>query len=188
MARAIAENKTHYLQTTGVPRLRELFAEKLRDKNGIPIDDAERSARHQRRHSRPVPVCHALLEPGDEVIVPDPEWPPTVGNVLAARRRAGAVSAARGARLALDLDELEPAITPKTRVALLNSPNNPTGGVLTRDDIERLAAIARERDLWVISDEAYEDVVFEASTSASRRCRGCTSAPSRSTRSASRTR
>src|SRR5439155_22436920 len=52
-------------------------------------------------------------------------------------------------------------ITPKTRVLYINSPSNPTGGVLTRDDLSRLAAIARERDLWVISDEAYEDVVFD---------------------------
>jgi aspartate/methionine/tyrosine aminotransferase len=60
-----------------------------------------------------------------------------------------------------DLDELEAKITPKTRVLYLNSPNNPTGGLLTRADLERLAAIAIKHDLWVISDEAYEDVVFE---------------------------
>jgi aspartate/methionine/tyrosine aminotransferase len=60
-----------------------------------------------------------------------------------------------------DLDELEAAITPKTRVLYLNSPHNPTGGVLLRADLERLAAIAVEHRLWVISDEAYEDVVFD---------------------------
>jgi aspartate/methionine/tyrosine aminotransferase len=59
-----------------------------------------------------------------------------------------------------DLDEVERAITPKTRAIYVNSPNNPTGGVLTRADLERIAAIARERDLWVLSDEAYEDIVF----------------------------
>ena len=60
-----------------------------------------------------------------------------------------------------DLDELESKITPRTRVLYINSPSNPTGGVLTRADLERLAAIARERNLQVISDEAYEDVVFD---------------------------
>ena len=59
-----------------------------------------------------------------------------------------------------NIDEVEKAITPKTRVLYLNSPNNPTGGILTRADIERLAAIAKERNLWVISDEAYEDLLF----------------------------
>jgi aspartate/methionine/tyrosine aminotransferase len=56
---------------------------------------------------------------------------------------------------------LESKVTPKTRAILLNSPQNPTGGVLTQADLERIAAIAQERDLWVISDEAYEDVVFD---------------------------
>jgi aspartate aminotransferase len=60
-----------------------------------------------------------------------------------------------------DLDEVEAAITPRTRVLYLNSPSNPTGGVLTRACLERLAAIAQRHDLWVISDEAYEDVVFD---------------------------
>ena len=60
-----------------------------------------------------------------------------------------------------NIDEVERAITPKTRALYINSPNNPAGGILTRADLERLAAIARERNLWVFSDEAYEDVVFE---------------------------
>jgi aspartate aminotransferase len=60
-----------------------------------------------------------------------------------------------------DLDELASKVTPKTRVLYINSPSNPTGGVLGRADLERIAAIAREHNLWVISDEAYEDVVFD---------------------------
>src|SRR5438132_3070106 len=85
MTRAIAENKTHYLQTTGVPRLRELIAAKLRAKNGIPIDDAEHVlVTHGGIHGLYM-ICQALLEPGDEVVIPDPEWPPAAGNILAAR-------------------------------------------------------------------------------------------------------
>ena len=60
-----------------------------------------------------------------------------------------------------NIADVEKAITPKTRVLYLNSPNNPSGGVLTRQDIERLAQIARDRNLWVVSDEAYEDVVYK---------------------------
>src|SRR5262249_41037996 len=60
-----------------------------------------------------------------------------------------------------DFVDLEARISPRTRVLYVNSPNNPTGGVLTRQDLERLPALARERDLWVISDEAHEDVVFD---------------------------
>ena len=161
MARAIAENKTHYLQTTGVPRLRELIAAKLRDKNRIPVDDPEDVlVTHGGIHGLYL-ICRALLEPGDEVLIPDPEWPPAAGNILAAQGVPVGCPLHESKGWRYDLDELESKITPKTRILYLNSPHNPTCGVLTRSDIDRLAAIARERKLWVISDEAYEDVVFE---------------------------
>ena len=106
-------------------------------------------------------ICRALLEPGDEVLLPDPAWPPAAGNVLAARGVPVGCRLHEASGWRYDLDEVESKITAKTRVLYLNSPSNPTGGVLTRSDLERLAAIAREHDLWVISDEAYEDVVFD---------------------------
>jgi aspartate aminotransferase len=161
MARAIAENKTHYLQTTGVPRLRELIAAKLRDKNRIPVDDPEHVLVTNGGIHGLYMLCHALLEPGDEVLVPDPEWPPAAGNVLSARGVPVAVRLYESKGWRYDLDELAAKITPKTRVLYLNSPSNPTGGVLGRADLEAVAAIAREHGLWVISDEAYEDVVFD---------------------------
>ena len=161
MVRAIAENKTHYVLTAGLPRLRELIAAKLRDKNHIPIDDPEDVlVTNGGIHGLHV-VCQALLDAGDEVLVPDPEWPPTVGHVRLARGVPVACPLRESLGWRYDLDELESKITPKTRVLYLNSPNNPTGGLLTREDLERLAAITTKHNLWVISDEAYEDVVFE---------------------------
>lgn len=161
MSRAIAENKTHYLQTTGVPRLRELIAQKMREKNGIPVDDPEDVLVTNGGIHGVYMLCHALLEPGDEVILPDPEWPPAAGNVLTAKGVPVGCPLYESRGWRYDLDELESKITPRTKVLYINSPNNPSGGVLTRADLERIAAIARERSLWVISDEAYEDVVFE---------------------------
>ena len=161
MTRAIADNKSHYLQTNGLPRLRELIAAKLRDKNHIPVDDPEHVLVTNGGIHGVYMLCHALLEPGDEVIVPDPEWPPVVGNILTAKGVAVPCPLHESLGWRYDFDELESKITAKTRVLYLNSPNNPSGGVLTRTDLERIAAIARAHDLWVISDEAYEDVVFE---------------------------
>jgi aspartate aminotransferase len=86
MTRAIAENRTHYVQTAGLPRLRELVAAKLRDKNGIPIDDVEHVLVTNGGIHGLYIVLHALIEPGDEVLVPDPEWPATAGNILVAFR------------------------------------------------------------------------------------------------------
>jgi aspartate aminotransferase len=161
MARAIAENKTHYLQTNGVPRLRELIAAKLRDKNLISDADPEHVLVTNGGIHGLYALCQALLEPGDEVLVPDPAWPPTIGNVLAARGVPVTcpLHETRGWRF--DLDELESKITAKTRVLYVNSPHNPTGGMLARGDLERIAALAHERHLWIVSDEAYEDVVFD---------------------------
>src|SRR5581483_7357704 len=161
MTRAIAENRTHYVQTAGIPRLRELIAAKLRTKNRIPVDDDDQVlVAHGGIHALYI-LCNALLEPGDEVIVPDPEWPPTAGNVLAARAVPVAMPLRESNEWKWDLGELESKITAKTRAIYVNSPGNPTGAVWSRADLEAIAAIARERNLWVISDEAYEDVVFE---------------------------
>ncbi len=161
MTRAIAENKTHYLQTNGVPRLRELIARKMREKNGIPVEDPDDVLVTNGGIHGLYMLAHAVLEPGDEVLIPDPEWPPCAGNIMAARGVPVGVALyeARGWRY--DLDELESKITARTRVLYVNSPNNPTGGLLTRADLERIASLAREHNLLVISDEAYEDVVFD---------------------------
>jgi aspartate aminotransferase len=161
MRRAIDENRSHYVQTTGVPRLQALIAEKLRNTNGIPIGaDDEVLVTNGGIHALYI-LCHALLEPGDEVIVPDPEWPPAMGNIRLAHGVVVPCPLHEGLGWRYDLDELESKITPKTRAIYVNTPHNPTGGVLTRADIERIAAIADAHDLWIISDEAYEDVVFD---------------------------
>ena len=161
IARAIAENQTHYLQTNGVPRLRELIAAKLRDRNRIAQADPEHILVTNGAIHGLYALFQALLEPGDEVLMPDPSWPPAMGTVLAAKGIVVGCPLHESAGWRYDLGVLESKITPKTRVLYLNSPHNPTGGMLTRADLERLAAIARAHRLWVVSDEAYEDVVFE---------------------------
>ena len=161
VAKAMAENRTHYLPTVGIPPLRKAFAEKMRKKNQIPVgSDDEVMVTNGGTHAL-YAVFHALIEPGDEVIIPDPEWPPTMAMVKAAGGTAVQVPLREDLRWRWNLDDVEKAITPKTRILYLNSPNNPSGGVLTRGDLERLAQLARDRNLWVVSDEAYEDVVYE---------------------------
>jgi aspartate aminotransferase len=159
--RAIDDNRSHYVQTTGVPRLLELLAAKLRDANGIPVGAADEIMVTTGGIHALYIVCQALLEPGDEVVVPDPEWPPCAGSVTAARGVPVPCRLYERLGWRYDLSELEAAITPKTRALYINSPHNPTGGVLTRADLQHIAAICRERNLWLISDEAYEDVVYD---------------------------
>jgi len=161
MAKAITENKTHYLPTTGVPRLRQLLAEKMRSANGIPIGSDDEVVPSNGGTHGIWAIMHALFEPGDEVIVPDPEWPATMAIAIAAKATPVAVPLYEELGWRWDLDELEKAITPRTRAIYVNTPNNPSGGVMTRGDLDRIAEIAVERDLWVLSDEAYEHVIFK---------------------------
>lgn len=160
MHRAIDENRSHYLQTTGVPKLLELLADKLRRRNGIPIESPDEVMVTTGGIHGLFITCQALFEPGDEVVIPDPEWPPCAGNIKLAR--AVPVPCPLHERLGwrYDLDELAAKITPKTRAIYLNSPHNPTGGVLSRADIEAIAALAARHGLWILSDEAYEDVIY----------------------------
>jgi len=161
MRRAITENKTHYVQTVGIPRLRELIVDKLSRRNEIPVESIDDvMVTNGGIHGLYV-VFHGLLEPGDEVLCADPMWPSSRGTILSAHGVPVDCPLYESRRWRPDLDELESKVTPKTRAILLNSPQNPTGGVLTRADLERIAEIALQCDLWVISDEAYEDIVFD---------------------------
>ncbi len=130
-------------------------------RNGIPVGSPDEVMVTSGGIHGVFAACQGLLDPGDEVLVPDPEWPPSAGNIACARAVPVPypLYEARGWRP--DLDEMRRLITPKTRAIYVNSPNNPTGGVLTRGDLEAIAALAIERDLWVLSDEAYEDVLFD---------------------------
>ncbi len=161
MHRAIDDNRSHYLQTTGLPRLLDLLAGKLRTRNRIPIGAADEILVTTGGIHGLFITCQALLEPGDEVIIPDPEWPPCAGNITLARGVPVPCPLHESLGWRYDLDELEAKITPKTRAIYLNSPHNPTGGVLSRADIEAIAAMASRRGLWILSDEAYEDVIFD---------------------------
>ena len=149
------------MQTTGVPRLLELLAAKLRRVNGIPVGSPDEVLVTNGGIHALYIVCQALLEPGDEVIVPDPEWPPCVGNIAAARGGAGAVPAARVARLALRPRRArveDHAADARDLPQLAAQPDRRRAHAA---DVEAIAAIVRKHDLWVISDEAYEDVIFD---------------------------
>jgi aspartate aminotransferase len=144
-----------------VPRLQELLAAKLRAKNGIPVGSPDQVLVTNGGIHALYVLFQSMLEPGDEVIIPDPQWPPTAGVIVAAHGVPVRTPLHEDHGWRLDPGELEARVTPRTRAIYLNSPHNPTGGVLTRDDLEAVAEIARRRNLLVVSDEAYEDVVYE---------------------------
>jgi len=158
---AVDANQTHYLQTAGLPRLQELLAEKLRTKNLIPVVSPDEVMITNGGVHALYLACQALVEPGDEVLVPDPIWPQMFSALVAAHAVPVRVPLRERLGWRFDFDELASRVTSGTRGLYINSPHNPTGGMLTQSDLARVADIAAAHNLWVISDEAYEDVVFD---------------------------
>ena len=158
---AATAGKTHYIPNNGIPQLRDALAKKVHEQNhidGVTADDI--FVTNGAMHALYV-TFGALLTPGDEVIVPDPMWTEVVENI----RMAGGVPVGVELSAADDFeyrtDRIEAAITPRTRAIFLNTPHNPTGAMLPRERLAEIVEVARAKDLWIISDEAYEDVVYE---------------------------
>jgi aspartate aminotransferase len=158
--RAAREGYTHYSPSAGLPSLRALLAEKLAARNGIETTP-ERTVVTTGACGAIAFALLALLDPGDEVLVPDPGWP----NYLPLAHAAGGVpipyplDPAHG--FEPDLEALEAAVSPRTRVVVVNSPGNPTGSVLAPESVGALVDFAERHDLWLLSDECYEELLFE---------------------------
>ncbi|MEO8699422.1 MAG: pyridoxal phosphate-dependent aminotransferase [Kofleriaceae bacterium] len=157
---ALRDDETHYTQTAGLPRLRELVIDKLRNRNQIIARTEDVLISNGGIHGLYL-VWQCLLEPDDEVILPDPWWPPVQAQVMLAHGVPVGVALREELGWRWDLDEVARAITPKTRAIYLNSPHNPTGGMLTRADLAAILELANRHDLMIISDEAYEDYGYD---------------------------
>jgi len=161
IGKAGAAGKTHYIPNSGIPELRKALAEKAVRKNGlVGTTEEDIFLTNGAMHALYV-AFGALLSPGDEVILPDPMWTEVAENI----RLAGGVTVGVPLRADHDFEydtaEIEAAITPRTTAIFLNTPQNPTGAVLSEQTLREIADIAKRHDLWLISDEAYEDVIYE---------------------------
>ena len=156
---ALRRNRTGYSPIIGYPQVRAAVA-----------------ARFERRTGRPCTADNVVLTPGtqgglfcalnclaglgDEVILPEPIYGPYAGVIGASGARMVNVPLRAEKGFHPDLDTLARAVTPQTRVIWINSPHNPTGAVFTADEIAGIAEVCREHDLWLLSDEVYEDLAF----------------------------
>ena len=159
MGDALARNQTRYAPSSGVPELLAAIADKLRKRNGIPVDDGAATVVNGGMQGL-FAAFAALLDPDDEVLMISPYWTPIVDLIAYHQARAVLVPAEEARRDGLAA-ALARRVTAKTKVLYWNSPNNPTGEVYSRAQTEEAAAFARERGIAVISDEAYEDLVYE---------------------------
>jgi aspartate/methionine/tyrosine aminotransferase len=159
--RALDEGWTKYGPTAGLPELREAIAAHVSRTRGIRVG-AERVSVVPGGKPIMYFAMTALLDPGDEVIYPDPGFPiyESVIRFLGATPVALPLVEARG--FSFDLDAVRARLSPKTRMIVLNSPANPTGGVIPPGDLTALAALVRDRDLIVLSDEIYSRIWYDA--------------------------
>jgi aspartate/methionine/tyrosine aminotransferase len=158
--RALDEGQTHYAPFAGIPALREAIAVDASARKGFAVDPSQVFVTVGGKGVMLYAIL-GLVDPGDEVIVPDPGYP--IYESLT--RFVGATAVPIPIRMAndfrLDTDELASLVTSRTRLLIINSPANPTGGLLTRGDLEAIAALAIRHDLWVLADEIYGRILYD---------------------------
>lgn len=157
---AIDEGFTKYTATGGIPELRVAICEKLQRDNGLSYAPEQVLVSTGAKQSL-YNVFQALLDPGDEVIVLSPYWVSYPDMVSLAGGTPVVVQAREEDGWAPDPDAIRRALTPRTRAIILNSPSNPTGGVLSRKALEGIAAAIRDHDCLVVSDDIYEKLLYE---------------------------
>ncbi|NLL62240.1 MAG: pyridoxal phosphate-dependent aminotransferase [Candidatus Atribacteria bacterium] len=157
---AIDDGYTRYTPNAGFRDLREALAQKLREENNIPVKAEEvivTAGGTQALFS----AFYALLNPGEEIIVPDPGFLVYGSQILLAGGNPVFLPLREENDFQIDIDELKRLITPKTKAILINSPSNPTGMLIKEEVLREIANIALENNLMVISDELYEDILFD---------------------------
>jgi len=157
--KAIKEGFTHYTSSRGILELREAIAEDLK-KRGIPADPSDEILVTPGAKHAIYCACLSTLNPGDEVLVLAPTWPTHFQCVEIAEARA--VEVPCGEDYSLD-EELKARVTSRTRMILVGSPNNPTGGVLSEEAVKAIVDVADDNDLLILSDEVYDRLVYEDS-------------------------
>ena len=159
MMRALAENKTRYAPSSGIPELREAIAEKLRVRNGIPAQAKDVIVVNGGMQAL-FGAFQSVVNPGDEVLLFSPYWTPIKDLVAHCQGRSVFVPTEE-ARANGFAQTLARYTTERTKAIYYNTPQNPNGVVLTLDEAKTVAAFVQERDLVVIADEAYEDLVYD---------------------------
>ncbi|HEX9746513.1 MAG TPA: pyridoxal phosphate-dependent aminotransferase [bacterium] len=157
---ALQDGHTHYVASKGIPEVRHAFAEYIAETRNIPCTQTEIVVTPG---AKPIVFFGLLatINPGDEVVYPDPGYPiyKSVIDFLGAKAVPLPLKESVGFRF--QHDDLYKAVNEKTKMIIINSPQNPTGGVLTEDDLNVIADVAKEFDCWVMTDEVYSRILYD---------------------------
>lgn len=157
---AIQENFTRYTPTAGIPELRQAACMRLLEDCGVSYEPAQIVAASGAKHAV-YAALHALVNPGDEIIIPAPFWVSYFEMVKMVGGVPVIVTAEESAGFKLTAEQLESAITPKTKAILLNNPSNPTGMIYSREELQALTDVCVRHDLYIIADEIYYRLVYD---------------------------
>jgi aspartate/methionine/tyrosine aminotransferase len=159
-AKAISDGHTHYSPSAGILPLRESIARYIAETRGIEVEPEEVVATPG---AKPIVFDSILscVNEGDEVIYPNPGYPIYESVINFVGGKPVPLPLLEEKNFSFDPEDLRRRITPKTRMIILNSPHNPTGGVLSQDDLETIAEIAIQANLWVLSDEVYSKIIYD---------------------------
>lgn len=149
---------THYTPSTGIPELRKAVADYSRSKNGIPCDASNVLITPTKQAL--FMIALAYLDPGDEVLLPDPSWVSYEAHIRMTGAVPKYVTTSFDDGFVIDPEKVEAAATSKTKMVVINSPSNPTGCVQPESTIKGIADICVDRDIYALSDEIYENVIY----------------------------
>jgi aspartate aminotransferase len=151
---------TKYTPSSGLPELRQAIADKLAADNGLEYRPSQVIVSNGAKHS-----CYnailATCEPGDEVIIPSPYWVSYPDMVRLAGAEPVIVQTNERNSWKMTAEEFENAMTPRTKMVIMNSPGNPSGSVYSREELEAIVEVASEEDIYILSDEIYEKLVYD---------------------------
>src|SRR6476620_1658870 len=162
-AKALADGFTKYTPAAGIPELRQAIADKHQRENGLTYKPSQVIVSCGGKHSC-YNVILATCEEGDEVIIPAPYWLSYPEMVKLASAKPVIIDTTDKTEFKVTPEQLRAAITPKTRLFILNSPSNPTGSVYTPDEIRALGNICVESGVLIMSDEIYEHLLYDGAT------------------------
>jgi len=159
--KALDKGFTHYTSSSGIYPLREAVGKKVKQETGVDIDPRKEVVVTDGGSCAITLAMMAVLNPGDEVLISDPAWPygPSIKMAEGVPVRYRLM---RDKNFQVDFDQLKSKISARSRVIVINSPNNPTGHVMDRRELEALADVALDNDLLVLSDEVYEKLIYDA--------------------------
>ena len=155
------DGKTKYTPNAGIKELRDAIAWKLAKENNIKCDPDKNLIVTAGATQALMLAMITLVNPGDEVIIQGPNWPDYRGQIDMVNAKAVYCEVSKDNNFKMTADLIEPLITDKTKLIIINSPSNPTGGILEKEDLGKIAELIKKYRIFVIADEPYEHLVYD---------------------------